>query len=242
MQMVREKVKTRFVGVRMTKEQSSVLSRLQKNANLSKTEILLKGLEVLAAYYALGLDQSPLSLELRTLEKEAVRHAEELKQIRRREEAIEIMVQEFCEVDELIDKYDGDKSALIQILLEIQNRHHWLPKPMLLWVSKRLGISMGQIYHIATFYKAFSLNPQGRHMVQVCTGTACHVRGSLRLLDKVTKALKLRPGETDEEQKFTLTTANCLGCCALGPVMVVDGVYYSNPSLKEITKIVANCN
>jgi len=240
--MVRKRSKTRFVGVRINEEQSSVLSRLQKNSNLSKTDILLKGLEVLAEYYSLGLDQYPLKSELRVLEEEAIRHAEGLKRIRRREEAIKEMIQEFCEVDEGLDKYERDKSALIQILLDIQARHHWLPKPMLVWVSKRLGIPMGQIYHIATFYKAFSLIPQGRHMVQICTGTACHVRGSPHLLDKVMKVLKLRPGETDKEQKFTLTTVNCLGCCALGPVMVVDGIYHSNPSLKEIKKIVANCN
>jgi NADH-quinone oxidoreductase subunit E len=240
--MVKEKSKTRFVGVRMTKKQGSILSRLQKNSNLSKTDVLLKGLEILAEYYSLGLDQRPLSLELRTLEEEAIRHVEELKRIRRREEAIKEMIQEFCEVDEVLDKYEGDKSALIQILLDIQTHHHWLPKPMLMWVSKRLEIPIGQIYHIATFYKIFSLVPQGRHIVQVCTGTACHVRGSPRLLDKVTKVLKLRSGETDEEQKFTLTTVNCLGCCALGPVMVVDGIYHGNPSLKEIKEIVANCN
>jgi len=226
----------------MDKEQSSILSRLQKNPNLSKTDILLTGLKVLAKYRLLGLDQPPLSFELSTLEEEAIRHAKELRLIKRREEAIELMIQEFCEVDEILEKYKCEKSALIQILLDIQTRHHWLPKPMLVWASKRLGIPIGQIYQIATFYKAFSLDPQGRHLVQICTGTACHVRGSPHLLDKVTKVLRLRPEEIDDELKFTLKTVNCLGCCALGPIMVVDGIYYSNPYLKEIKKIVANCD
>jgi len=198
-------------------------------------------LELLSEYYSLGLDQLPLNLELRNLEAEAIRHAEALRQIRKKEEAIGQMVQELGNVDKIIDKYRGSKKALIQILLDIQAQNHWLPKPALMWVSERLGVSWSHIYHIATFYKAFSLTPRGRHMVQVCLGTACQVRGAPRLLEKVMDVLNIKPGETDQEQRFTLTTVNCLGCCALGPVMVVDGDYYGNPSAEQIKQTVVSC-
>jgi NADH-quinone oxidoreductase subunit E len=150
------------------------------------------------------------------------------------------MAQKLSTIDKIIAEYQADKSALIQILLEIQRENHWLPRPALASVSQRLGIPINQIYHIATFYKAFSLVPQGRHAVSVCLGTACHVRGAPRLLDKVTDALGIGPGETGPDMKFTLNTVNCLGCCALGPVMVVDGEYHSNPSVKEIEGVIAN--
>lgn len=134
-----------------------------------------------------------------------------------------------------------DKSALIQMLLAIQRENHWLSKDALVWASRKLGVPLTQIYHVATFYKAFSLKPQGRHSVFVCMGTACHVRGATRLLDKVTETLKIRPGETSRDLQFTLNTVNCLGCCALGPVMMVDGKYQSNPSTDKMKEIFAAC-
>lgn len=237
--MRRRRTKSKFVGMRLSQEQSQVLSRLQQNSHLGKSEILLRGLELLGEYYSLGLDQAPLNLGLRNLEVEAIRHAEALKQIRKKQEAIMQMVQELGAVDKIIDKYQGSKSALIQILLDIQGQNHWLPEPALMWVYERLGVSWSQIYHIATFYKAFSLTPRGRHMVQVCLGTACQVRGAPRLLEKAMDVLKIKPGQTDQEQRFTLTRVNCLGCCALGPVMVIDDEYYSKPTLKEIEQIAA---
>jgi len=239
--MRRERSKPKFVGMRLSEEQNRVLSQLQENSSRSKSEILLRGLELLSEYYSLGLDQLPLNLELRNLESEAIRHAEALRQIRKKEEAIGQMVQELGEVDKIIDKYQGRKSALIQILLDIQAQNHWLPKSALMWVAERLGVPWSQIYHIATFYKAFSLIPRGRHTVQVCSGTACQVRGAPRLLEKVVDILKIKPGETDNDQRFTLNTVNCLGCCALGPVMVVDGGYYGNPSTEQIKQTVASC-
>ena len=144
-------------------------------------------------------------------------------------------------IDEIINRHQAEKSALIQVLLEIQRENRWLPEAALERVSKRLGVPLSQIYHIATFYKAFSLIPQGRHSVSVCLGTACHVRGAPRLLDKVTDALDICPGETSRDLKFTLSTVNCLGCCALGPAMVVDGEYHSNPSAKEIEAAIQGC-
>jgi NADH-quinone oxidoreductase subunit E len=143
------------------------------------------------------------------------------------------------EVDEIIAKYKGDKSALIQVLLEIQYRNRWLSKDVLKRVSQSLGVALTQIYHIATFYKAFSLTPRGRHSVTVCLGTACQVRGAPRLLDRVTETLQIKEGETSADMQFSLDTVRCLGCCALGPVMVVDGEYYGKPSGKEVEQIIS---
>jgi len=151
------------------------------------------------------------------------------------------MAQELANIDEIISKYGGDGSALIQILLDIQRENRWLPREILKQVSQKLEIPLNQIYHIATFYKAFSLIPKGRHLVSVCLGTACQVRGAPRLLDKVVETLKIAPGETSSDMRFSLDTVNCLGCCALGPVMVVDDVYYGKPSAKDIEQIPAAC-
>jgi len=152
------------------------------------------------------------------------------------------MVQEVAQVDEIVDKYEGDKSALIQVLLDIQRENRWLPRDTLMQVSQRLGVPLSQVYHISTFYKAFSLMPKGRHPVSVCLGTACQVRGAPRLLDKVVEKLKIKPGETSGDMRFSLDTVNCLGCCALGPVMVVDDEYYGKPSTKDIKQIVDACD
>ncbi len=126
-------------------------------------------------------------------------------------------------VERIIDEHHGEASSLIQVLLAIQAENHWLPREALERVAERLRVPMNRIRHIATFYKAFSLVPKGRHEVHVCVGTACHVRGATRILDKVEDVTGIKPGETDTEAKFSLETVNCLGCCALGPVMVIDG-------------------
>jgi NADH-quinone oxidoreductase subunit E len=129
-------------------------------------------------------------------------------------------------IDQIINKYQGDASSLVQVLLEIQREYHWLPKEALEKVSEKLQVPLNRIQQIVTFYKAFSLVPKGRHEINICTGTACHVRGAPRLLDSVQDLIGIGPGETDLDLKFTLETVNCVGCCALGPVMVIDGEYH----------------
>jgi NADH-quinone oxidoreductase subunit E len=129
-------------------------------------------------------------------------------------------------IDEIISKYPDDPSSLIQILLEIQREHRWLPDEALERVSHQLHVPINRIQHIVTFYKAFSLVPKGRHEIHVCTGTACHVRGAPRLLDSVSDLVGIGPGETDSDFRFSLETVGCVGCCALGPVMVIDGEYH----------------
>ena len=146
------------------------------------------------------------------------------------------------QVDKVIASYNNDKNALIQILLQIQKENRWLSEDVLKRVSKKLDVPINQIYHIATFYKAFSLVPNGRHSLAVCLGTACHVRGAPRLLDKVSEVVGIKPGETSKDMKYSLSTVNCLGCCALGPVLQVDDEYYSDPSSTELKKIIAECD
>jgi NADH-quinone oxidoreductase subunit E len=130
---------------------------------------------------------------------------------------------DMTEIDEIIAKHEGDASALIQVLLEIQRANHWLPREALLRVSEKLQVPLTRIHHLATFYKAFSLVPRGRHEVHICMGTACHVRGATRVLDTVQDLTGIAPGDTDVDLRFSLETVNCLGCCALGPVMEIDG-------------------
>ena len=143
-------------------------------------------------------------------------------------------------IDQIIDKYQDDASSLIQVLLEIQRENRWLPKEVLEKVSKKLKVPLNRIQHIATFYKAFSLIPKGRHEIHVCMGTACHVRGSPRILDAVHRNTGIRPGETDLDLKFSLETVNCLGCCALGAVMVVDGEYHGKMAPAKAEDVLKN--
>ena len=139
--------------------------------------------------------------------------------------------------DQIIDKYGADRETLVQILLDIQDRYRWLPKPVLEKTSKRLGIPLSYVYNVVTFYKHFSLVPRGRHSLSVCLGTACHVRGAERLLDRVVQTVGVRPGQTTPDEKFSLETVNCLGCCALGPVLLADDEYLSNPTSKEVERV-----
>jgi NADH-quinone oxidoreductase subunit E len=143
-------------------------------------------------------------------------------------------------IDEIIDKYEGDSGSLIQALIEIQKEIRWLPKEALEMVSKKLDVPLNRIQHIVTFYKGFSLVPKGRHEVHVCTGTACHVRGAPRLLDSVQDLIGISPGETDMDLKFSLDTVSCVGCCALGPVMVVDGDYHGKMAPAKSEEVLKN--
>ena len=139
---------------------------------------------------------------------------------------VQSVIESYTEkVDSLIDSYADKKEQLISLLQDIQAEFNYLPKDVLVRVSQKLDIPLSQVFGVATFFKAFSLEPRGRHLVTVCLGTACHVRGGPRLVDKVERDYAVKPGETTEDTRFTLETVNCLGCCALGPVVVVDGKY-----------------
>jgi NADH-quinone oxidoreductase subunit E len=140
-------------------------------------------------------------------------------------------------VSKTVESYQRDKDMLIQILLDLQSVFGWLSQEALTKVSEQLEVPITQVYQIASYYKAFSLMPRGRHIIKVCLGTACQVRGSPQLLNIISAMLNMKPHETSGDMRFTLETVNCLGCCAMGPVVVVDGVYHSKPSTPALRKI-----
>jgi len=142
-------------------------------------------------------------------------------------------------IDGIVDRHRAEPSALIQVLLEIQAEQHWLPGEALARVATRLQVPLTRVQHIATFYKAFSLVPKGRHEINVCVGTACHVRGAARVLHTVEEVTGIGPGETDLEQKFSLETVNCLGCCALGPVVTISGKTHGNLTTGQTVDVLA---
>ena len=140
------------------------------------------------------------------------------------------------ELAETIEQKGADVS-LISILDVIQGRYRYLPQEAMILVSERLGVPLSQVYSVATFYHAFSLVPRGKHTVSVCTGTACHVRGAVQVLDRLETKLGVGPGGTTRDRQFTLETVNCLGCCALGPVVVLDGDYEGQMTTKKVDKL-----
>ena len=140
-------------------------------------------------------------------------------------------------VETLINSYAEKKEQLISLLQDIQVEFNYIPQDVLIRISQNLEIPLSQVFSVATFFHAFSLKPRGRHTVTVCLGTACHVKGGQRLVDKIARDFGLEPGETTADEKFTFETANCLGCCALGPVVVIDGKYESQVNPEKFDKI-----
>lgn len=140
-------------------------------------------------------------------------------------------------VDSIIAAYEAKPTALIMILQEVQNCFSYLPRAALERVGQRMDLALSQVYGVATFYKAFSLEPRGRHHVCVCTGTACHVRNSESIVEKLERDLKIPRGHTTPDREFTLETVNCVGCCALGPVVVVDGRYWGRMTVTDTERM-----
>ena len=146
------------------------------------------------------------------------------------------------EVEELkvkkhIKKYSNEKKALISILQNIQEEYNYLPQEALKIVSKTLGVPLIDIIAVATFYRAFSLEPRGKHLITVCLGTACHVRGGPKILEEFERKLNIEAGETSKDGQFSLETVACLGCCAIGPVVVVDGNYHAQITIRKVDSI-----
>jgi NADH:ubiquinone oxidoreductase subunit E len=149
---------------------------------------------------------------------------------------------DFEQVGKIVDKYEGKRTALIRILHEIQDRYNHLPEEALKKVASRLGMDLNEIYGVATFYKSFSLTPKGKHSITVCLGTACHVRGGPKILRELKKELSIEPGQTTADKQFSLNVVNCLGVCAIGPVMFVDGKFYGEMNPVKAKRIVEKIN
>jgi NADH-quinone oxidoreductase subunit E len=144
---------------------------------------------------------------------------------------------ELAQVDAIISKHGADRHALISLLLDVQDQFYYLPQEALERVAEKVGVPAVQVYQVARFYKAFSLTQRGKHRVIVCLGTACHVRGAKRITEQIGRLLEVEVGETTKDKQFTLETVNCLACCALGPVMVIDGTYHGNLKATKLEKI-----
>lgn len=140
-------------------------------------------------------------------------------------------------VTEIIQKYNSDKGFLVPILQDVQKEFNYLPREALNAVSTILDLPLSRIYELATFYKAFSLRPRGRHQLSLCVGTACHVRGATLLQESIERGLNIKAGETSDDLEFTFETVNCLGACALGPILVVDEEYQGQVTLSKTNKI-----
>jgi NADH-quinone oxidoreductase subunit E len=142
-----------------------------------------------------------------------------------------------AKVQEIIEKYRDKNSPLMYSLQDVQKAFNYLPKEALVQLSEGLNIPLSRVYAVASFFRAFSLKPRGKHVCNVCVGTACHVRGAQRILDKLDQELGIGPGETTPDMEFTVETVNCLGACALGPIMVVGEEYYGNMTTTKVARV-----
>ena len=143
-------------------------------------------------------------------------------------------------IEKIIDHYHCDKTNLLAILADIQAKYNWLPPQALKLVAEKIEVPMIDVYGVASFYHAFSLTPRGKHIVTVCQGTACHVRGAPILLDRLQNKLGIEPGSTTKDDQFTLETVNCLGACALAPIVVIDGNYHGKTTVQKADSIIDN--
>jgi NADH-quinone oxidoreductase subunit E len=141
-------------------------------------------------------------------------------------------------VDLIVDKYQEKRTALISILHDVQDRYKYLPEEALKMVASRLRMDINEIYGVATFYKSFSLVPRGKHSITLCLGTACHVRGGPKILRELKGLLHVEPGQTTADRKFSFNVVNCLGVCAIGPVMFVDGKFYGEMNPVKAKKVI----
>ncbi len=143
-------------------------------------------------------------------------------------------------VGQVLRKYQHDRSVLVDILHDIQAENGYLPKEALEETSRGLEVPLSRVYSIATFFKAFSLKPRGRHLINVCMGTACHVRGSDKVLERIEQELGIKKGENTPDLKFTLETVNCIGACALGPMVTIGEDYHGEMTPEKVSSVLKN--
>jgi NADH-quinone oxidoreductase subunit E len=143
-------------------------------------------------------------------------------------------------VDAIVARYSKNRGQLVSILQDLQSEFRYLPKDALFRVSEQMAVPISQVYQVATFFRAFSLKPRGKHLINCCLGTACHVRGGLRILEKLERSLGISNGGTTRDMKFTLESVNCMGACALGPVIKVDDTYYGQMTTDKVDKVLSN--
>ena len=148
------------------------------------------------------------------------------------------MEHSLLEIDAIIDEWGPKPASLLQIMLDVNHKYHYLPKESIERIAERLRMPIAHVYSVATFFKVFSLTPRGRSIMHVCTGTACHVKGTPKLLDRLKQTVNLSPGETTEDLALTLETVNCVGACASAPVVVIDESTYSEMTPNKVSELV----
>jgi NADH:ubiquinone oxidoreductase subunit E len=145
---------------------------------------------------------------------------------------------ELSSIDKIIDRYEGAASSLLAIMQDVQDEARYLPRDAMERVAERLGVPIARVYQMATFFDSFHLEPRGKHICTVCMGTACHVRGSVKLVEQLERDLEIKSGGTTKDMMFTIEEVNCVGACALGPLVIVDGEYNGNMTSSGIQKMV----
>jgi NADH-quinone oxidoreductase subunit E len=146
-----------------------------------------------------------------------------------------------CDFSDIVQKYGNDKKNTLAMLQDIQRKYNHIPREAMDLLSEQLDVPLCKLYGIATFYKSLSLKPRGRNVIRVCDGTACHIRSSRLLIDEIERLLGIRPGETSPDGEFTLETVNCLGSCAIAPVMVMNETYYGKVTPAKLRDIISKC-
>ena len=146
-------------------------------------------------------------------------------------------MEEKLKVDEVIERYEGDKANLISILQDVQIEYNWLPQDVLTYIAQKLNLPLIDVFEVVTFYKSFSLKPRGKHLITVCSGTACHVRGGHRVLEEIERRINIEPGETSEDKQFTLVGAASVPGFSLGPIVVMDGEYYGQMNTRKAASL-----
>ena len=145
---------------------------------------------------------------------------------------------DLAKVDAIIEKYDGDATSLLAIMQDVQDEANYLPREAVNHIAAKLEVPVARIYSMATFFESFHLEPRGKHICTVCMGTACHVRGAQRLVEQLERDLSVKSGGTTEDMMFTVEEVNCVGACALGPLVIIDGEYHGNVTSNQLTKVV----
>ena len=141
-------------------------------------------------------------------------------------------------IDKIIDAYPASQRYALAAMQDMQHEFNYIPEEGLVRLAQHLGCSQAHLYSMATFYKALSLTPKGKHIIKVCNGTACHLRGSMNLVAQLERDLGIQPGETTEDGLFSIDVVNCVGSCALAPVMVVDGTFHNKLTVEQVPGII----
>ena len=152
-------------------------------------------------------------------------------------EPLGLTADELAEVNGIVAKHEGEDGAIVPILQDINTRYKWLPPGAVKRVSQAVGMPLAGVLRIATFYNLFSLKPRGKHIIRVCMGTACHVKGAGRILERLQRELSVESGETTEDKRFTLEAVRCLGCCGLAPVVTVNDDVYGKITSQGIVDV-----